>query len=142
MLKIGFLGEYEHSLDEKGRFSVPAKFRDYLKKISAEGATLVVTKGKDKCVEAYAQEDWAKLFDKFTQDLKLDDREENRAYVDSRFRNADYVNVDSAGRILLPQNLKSYAQIKDRVIIMGAGEKFKIWDPTQLKEFDKKHGGV
>lgn len=145
MLKIGFLGQYEHSLDEKGRVSIPSKYKKYVEKVTEDPehrSTVVAVKGKDKCIEVFPVEDWAKLLADFSQGAKLDDRAEDRAYVDSKFRNADYMRIDKSGRVLLPPVLKEYAGISKNVVITGAGDRFKIWDAGQLKEFDKKHGGA
>ncbi len=141
MLKIGFLGEYEHSLDEKGRVSMPSKYKKYIEKITENPDyrnIVILTKGKDKCIEAFPAEDWARLMGEFSGDMKLDDREEDRAYVNEKLRKATDVKIDKSGRILIPPKLKEYAGLSSKIMIVGGGDRFMIWGQEKLREKDEK----
>ncbi|MFN5061157.1 MAG: division/cell wall cluster transcriptional repressor MraZ [Chloroflexota bacterium] len=122
-----FLGEYEHSLDDKGRLAIPARFRTLLK----DG--LVITRGYDHCVMGLAMDSWQKLADQVS-DLppgELHSRNLQRLL----FSAAAEFTLDKQGRILLPQNLRGYANIEgDEVVIVGVNKYFEIWSPARWQE--------
>jgi MraZ protein len=115
-----FLGEYQHLVDQKGRVILPAKFRDEL----ADG--LVVTKGMEKCLFVYTPAEWARLEEgaKELPTTKKTSREFTRLF----FSQASKAAPDKQGRVLLPQNLRDYANLKKDVTVIGAGERIEIWD--------------
>lgn len=113
-----YIGEYYHSFDEKGRVNFPAKLREDL------GEQFVVTKGLDGCLSAYSMERWecmseaiAKLPQARARDLKR-----------FMFSSAVVVNPDKQGRILVPQTLRSYANITKDIAVIGASDHVEIWD--------------
>jgi len=114
-----FLGEYEHSIDVKGRLAVPAKFRPQL------GDGLVVTRGFDRCLQVYPVEQW----------LQLSERVSNlpvgsvaaRQLRRLLFAGAFDTELDRQGRILLPANLRDYAGIADQAVVTGMNTFFEIW---------------
>lgn len=114
------LGEYTHTLDEKKRLTLPKKFKDAL------GKKLVVTRGLDNCLFVYAEKEWADIAQRL--------RELSFAQADTRgfnrfmFSGAAEVAVDSAGRILLPEHLKKFAALKNKVILAGVADRVEIWD--------------
>ncbi len=118
-----FLGEFEYKLDEKGRESIPPKFRRELK----EG--VVLTTGPEKCIIAYAPSEWKKLANTLTTGSMAPSklRRLNRAI----FANAFRLNVDRQGRIALPIPLRQYAEIKDTIVIAGANTYLELWDKKQ-----------
>ena len=137
VLKIGFLGEFDHSMDEKGRVSIPSRYKKYVEKITKEPEyrnVLILAKGKDKCIEAFPAEDWTRMMDEFAQGMKLDDKDDDRRYVNEKLRKAIDVNIDRSGRILIPANLKMYAGIGKKVKILGGGDRFMIWDEKVLEK--------
>jgi MraZ protein len=116
-----FLGRYEHNIDEKGRITIPSKFREAL------GETVAVTQGFDGNLQAYPPE----LFDLLAErirGLSLMDpntRKLRRIF----FSNAEKIDFDKAGRILLPAFLRASANLSDTAILVGSGEYFELWSP-------------
>ena len=126
-----FYGEYFHSIDRKGRLILPAKFRETAKLQFIE--KFFVTRGLDKCLFMLSEEEWRSQENKlkampFT---KQQSRTFNRLY----FSGAVEVVFDSQGRILLPQNLKEYAEIKKDVVIVGVSSRIEIWAKDKWHEF-------
>ncbi len=115
-----FLGDYQHTLDAKGRVSLPAKFRAEMT------GKLVVVNGLDACLYVYPADEYAR----FTADLVAKNEFEPRVRRMQRFFTAGAVEVelDSAGRISLPPKLQKYAGLKKDVSITGSGNRIEIWD--------------
>lgn len=115
-----FIGEYNHTLDEKNRLAIPAKFRAVL----AKGA--VVTRGLDSCLFLYSKTAWQELADKLA---KLPISQSNtRAFSRLMLAGAMDVCLDKQGRIILPDYLKQYASLKKKVVITGLMNRLEIWD--------------
>ena len=115
-----FLGEYEYSMDERGRVAVPARFRDEFK------AGLVLARGLDRCITAYSPEGWQRLTGRleslsFTQ---ADVRRVQRAVYGGAYE----AELDRQGRVLLPAALRSYAEIRQGVVIVGMNDHLELWD--------------
>ncbi|MCI5971147.1 MAG: division/cell wall cluster transcriptional repressor MraZ [Clostridia bacterium] len=127
-MSYGFSGEYQHSVDAKGRMIVPSKFRDLL------GETFMVTRGLDNCLFVYPKEAW----EAFTQKLKqLPISNTNaRQFVRFFLSGAVECELDKQGRILLPQNLRTYADISKDVAVIGVGERAEIWNSEQWKAYN------
>ena len=127
----GFLGEYEATLDVKGRFLLPAGFKKQLP--DTETSRFVINRGFDKCLALYPLKTWEPLFAKITGLNEFDpkQREFRRAFLNG----ATYVDPDSAGRILLPPNLKIYASLEKDIVLMATGDKIEIWDSNKYKQF-------
>lgn len=117
-----FLGEYNHTIDDKGRVAVPAKFRKQLSK----GA--VVTRGLDNCLFLYPISEWEILAEKLS---KLPMSQANsRAFVRLMLAGAMDVELDSQGRIVLPEYLRQYASINTskKVVVAGLYNRLELWD--------------
>ena len=114
-----FMGEYNHTIDPKGRVIVPAKFRDAL------GEHFVVTKGLDGCLFVYDEKEWA-LFEEKLKTLPITNQEA-RAFVRFFLAGAAEVETDKQGRILLPSVLREYAELEKDVVLIGAGGRVEIW---------------
>lgn len=114
-----FLGEYEHSVDTKGRLAVPAKFRPQL-----EGG-LVVTRGFERCLQVYPMQQWQILSERVSS-LSLG-AAELRNLRRLLFGNASDMEIDKQGRILLPANLRTYGGIGDVAVVVGMNTYFEIW---------------
>ncbi len=126
----GLKGEYSHSVDAKGRMIVPSKLREPL------GATFVVTKGMDKCLLAYPNDEWD-IFEEKLNKLPMTNkkaREMKRYFVGS----AVDCEVDNQGRILLPANLREFAKIVKDVVIVGGIEYVEIWSKEIYNEKNNK----
>ena len=123
------IGEYLHSLDSKNRVSVPSKFRKEL------GKTVVVTRGLDKCLFLYPVEEWKKLADKLANLpwVKADARNFARLMI----AGATDVEIDSLGRILLPDYLKVYAGLEDTATVVGLYNRVEIWNPEKWVKFSE-----
>jgi MraZ protein len=126
-----FIGEYLHSIDEKGRLAIPFRFRKFLK----EGA--VVAKGLvDKSLSVYPKEEWAKLAAKLTS-LPISDSKA-RAFTRLIFSGATEVSFDRQGRILLPGYLRKYANLKTQAMIVGVYTRIEIWDEKTWNQYKQK----
>jgi len=124
-----FIGEYQHSIDEKGRLAVPVKFRNKLIK----GA--VVTRGLDNCLFLYTQEEWKSLAERLAK-LPIS-RANTRAFSRLMLAGAMDVSLDKQGRIILPDYLRKYAGIGKNVVIAGLYNRLEIWDETKWEAYKK-----
>ena len=126
-----FYGEYLHSIDRKGRLILPAKFREIAKGNFIE--KFYVTRGLDKCLFMFSEEEWRLQEAKFKAIpfTKQQSRTFNRLY----FSGAVEVFPDKQGRILLPQYLKDFAEIKKEVMIVGVSSRVEIWAKNKWEEF-------
>ncbi len=118
-----FMGRYNHTIDPKGRLSIPSKYREIL------GDEFVVSKGMDGCLFVYADEDW-KAFEAKLASLPLVN-EEARQFARFFLSGAQYVTVDKQGRILLPQDLRDFAGLEKDVVLAGTGGRIEIWSLEQ-----------
>ncbi len=118
-------GEYQHTLDAKGRLFIPAKLREQL------GDSFVVTKGLDECLFAYPQEAWEKLEQKIRQLPMSKSRSLQRFFLSS----AADVTVDRQGRIIIPPVLRSYAGLERDVVVIGVGERAELWDAQRWNAY-------
>jgi len=122
-----FRGNFEHTIDDKGRVSVPAKFRDEI--TATNDDRLVVTNFRWKsihCLDGYPYRAWIRLEDRVRQRPQLDLL--MQAFGQYYIGGARECEVDKQGRILLPQPLRAYAHLEHNVVFVGNGEKFQIWD--------------
>ena len=109
-------GTYEHSIDAKGRLFIPAKLREEL------GASFYLAMGVDTCLAVYPQSTWDRFTEKFAS-LPMSQSKKMR----SLFANAARCELDSQGRIVIPQKLKKYAGIEKDVVIIGVHDRAEIW---------------
>jgi MraZ protein len=122
-----FIGEYEHSLDEKKRISLPKAFRASL------GKKVVMTRGLDNCLFVYSRSAWEKVAAKL-QDLSFaqaDTRGFNRFILSG----AAEVEVDGAGRVLIPDHQKDFAGLKKNVVFAGVSDRVEIWDKSRWDSY-------
>jgi len=119
-----FRGSYEHSVDSKGRVSVPSRFRDILAE-RYEGK-LVLTMDFDKCVMAYPLEEWERVEEKIK--ALPQSQKEVKDYMRYVFSNAAECELDKQGRILIPPALREGARISKNVMVVGLLNKMEIWD--------------
>ncbi|NLV15782.1 MAG: division/cell wall cluster transcriptional repressor MraZ [Syntrophomonadaceae bacterium] len=125
-----FLGEYQHSLDPKGRITIPARFREEL------GDAFVVTKGLDNCLFVYSMPEWKTVEENlkrlpFTQG-------DARAFARFFFSGACECEIDKQGRILLPLSLREYANIDKDVVIIGVGSRVEVWSQENWGKYAEK----
>jgi MraZ protein len=128
-----FMGEYEHSLDAKGRLIIPSKLRGGL------GERCVATKGLDSCLFVYPVKEWEAIESRL-RELPFT-RADVRSFVRLFFSGATECELDPQGRILLAQNLRDYARIEKDVMIIGALSRVEIWARPEWEEYRKKAEG-
>lgn len=125
-----FIGEYNHSLDDKGRLAVPKKFRTAL----AKGA--VVTRGLDNCLFLYTKSEWAKLAEKLAS---LPFAQANtRAFARLMLAGAMDVDLDNQGRVIIPEYLRAFGELKKDVIVAGLYNRLEIWDEKKWADYTKR----
>lgn len=118
-----FYGQYRHSIDEKGRVSIPSAFR-YL--LMGQRGSFFVNRGFEGCIIAYPEEKWDGVV-QMVKSIPLDD-ENTRWFKRQFFSAAKEVSTDQQGRVLLPQFLKDYAKIATDVVVVGVADYVEIWD--------------
>jgi MraZ protein len=114
-----FMGEYRHSLDDKGRLFIPARMRELL------GARFVITKGLDRCLFLYSGKEWEGVQERLAQ-LPLSSSEA-RAFARFFFSGASECEPDKQGRILVPGILRQYAVLQRETVIVGVATRVEIW---------------
>jgi len=125
-----FLGEYEHTLDEKGRFAIPAKFRARL----ASGC--VITKGIDRCLVLHPMDHFAEFAAKVSV-LPITSAQA-RGFRRLEFAGAADVEPDKQGRVGLPSHLREYAHIDKQLVIIGLYDHCEIWNPETWQELKQR----
>ncbi len=123
-----FIGEYQHTIDVKGRMIVPSKFREDL------GDKFVITKGLDNCLFIYSVEEWSVLEAKL-KTLPLTSKDA-RAFVRFFFSGATECEVDKQGRILVPGNLRDYAGLEKDVAVIGVATRVEVWDREKWNNYN------
>ncbi|MCI6714212.1 MAG: division/cell wall cluster transcriptional repressor MraZ [Lachnospiraceae bacterium] len=120
-----FMGEYNHTIDAKGRLIVPSKFRETL------GDTFVVTKGLDGCLFVYDNEEWG-IFEEKLKSLPITNKEA-RQFVRFFLAGAAEVEVDKQGRILVPNVLREFAELNKDVVLIGVASRIEIWSKERFE---------
>jgi len=124
-----FLGEYQHSLDAKGRVILPAKFRDQLR----EGA--VVTKGRDGCLWVFPEEQFQEVAGRIEESQRQGARQLQAARA--FFAGAGPATPDKQGRVAIPQQLREYAGLQRDVTVVGQFKRVEIWDSQRWRDLDR-----
>lgn len=124
------IGEYVHLLDSKKRLSLPSKFRKEL------GRKVVVTRGLDNCLFIYSPREWGKISERLG-DLSIG-QADTRGFNRFMLSGAVEIDVDSIGRILIPDFLKDFANLKSKVVIAGIHSRVEIWDEKAWREYKKR----
>lgn len=128
---IGFLGEYEATLDAKGRFLLPVGFK---KQLPEEEATrFVLSRGFEKCLSLYPIKSWEPIFSQISQlnDFDPKVREFRRYFLNGAIN----LELDSAGRVLIPKNLMEHAGLEKDIVLVAAVNKIEIWDKSKYQQF-------
>lgn len=121
-------GEYEHTVDAKGRMFLPSKFRAEL------GDKVVLSRGMDGCVCIYPEAEWKKYIEKFSQHPDIDVRHVARIMTSSAME----TDVDSQGRVLIQQWMRDYAQLGKTVTVIGVDKRAEIWNREIFAEYKSK----
>lgn len=122
-----FMGEYQHSIDDKGRMIIPAKFRDLL------GTSFVVTRGLDQCLFIYPMQEWEVLEQKLKA-LPLM-KSDARAFTRFFFSGATECEWDKQGRVNLPGNLRQYAKLEKDCVVLGVSNRVEIWSKDTWEQY-------
>lgn len=115
-----FMGEYNHSIDIKGRLIIPSKLREDL------GESFVITKGLDGCLFIYTEKEWENIENKF-REMPLTTKDA-RKFSRFFFAGAAKMETDKQGRILIPNSLREFALLKKDVVLVGVLDRVEIWD--------------
>lgn len=126
----GFLGEYPATLDAKGRFLLPAGFKKQLPE--EELGRFVINRGFEMCLALYPVKNWEPLFNDISQLNDFDPKV--RQFRRNFLNGATFVEPDTAGRILVPPNLKGHASLDKDIILVAAVNKLEIWDSNKYKQ--------
>jgi MraZ protein len=122
-----FMGEFQHSIDEKGRIIIPAKFRDLL------GTSFVITRGLDQCLFVYPMKEWELLEQKLkTLPLMKSDA---RAFTRFFFSGATECEWDKQGRVNIPSNLRQYAELEKECVVLGVSSRVEIWSRSIWEQY-------
>ncbi|ATW25062.1 division/cell wall cluster transcriptional repressor MraZ [Candidatus Formimonas warabiya] len=127
-----FMGEFQHTIDPKGRLFIPVKFREGL------GETFVVTKGLDNCLFAYSMNEWKTLETKLKA-LPFT-KADARAFMRLFFSGATECELDKQGRILLPANHREYALLDKEVVVIGVSSRVEIWSKERWTAYNEQAG--
>ena len=125
-----FMGEFQHTIDTKGRLIVPHKFRNAL------GERFVATKGLDNCLFVYPVDEWRQLEEKL-KSLPITSADA-RAFVRFFFSRATECELDKQGRILLPANLREYAKLEKDVVLLGVSNRVEIWSREEWDNYSNR----
>lgn len=122
-----FLGEYLHTFDAKNRISLPSKFRKAL------GRTVVITRGLDHCLYVFAKKAWEKEAIRYAAQVNGTAAERGlaRLFLAGSFEG----DIDSAGRVLIPENLKAYARIAGKAVVAGVADRIEVWEEDAWKAY-------
>lgn len=124
------IGEYKHTVDDKNRTSLPAKFRKEL------GKKVVVTRGLDNCLFLFPHKTWRAISQ---ETAKLGHMQsESRGFNRFLFSGATEIDLDSIGRILIPDYLREFAGLKNTVIFAGVHNRIEIWDEKRWNEYKRR----
>lgn len=127
------MGEYRHTIDEKGRLIIPAKFRESL------GEKFVITRGMDGCLFGYPQSEWDKLEQKLQQ-LPLT-KKDARAFVRFFYSAATECEFDKQGRISIPRSLREHAALAKKCVVVGVSNRFEVWAQQRWDDFSSEAEG-
>lgn len=122
-----FMGEYQHTIDEKGRMIIPAKFRDDL------GDQFVITRGLDNCLFVYPKEEW-KVLEQKLKALPFT-RSDARAFTRFFFSGATECELDKQGRVNIPGALRQHAKLEKECVVIGVSNRVEIWSREMWDDY-------
>jgi len=131
--KTMLLGEFKHNVDIKGRVAIPAKFRDKL------GVGAIITRGLDNCLFVFSAKEWESLAAKLVS-LPIS-KADSRAFGRFMLSGATDVEIDAQGRILIPDYLRKFADLKKQAIVAGLYNRIEIWDAERWEKYTAKTEG-
>lgn len=123
------IGEYIHTMDDKNRLSLPAKFRKEM------GKDLVVTPGLDNCLFVFTHKEWQVIADRLAENSML--HGDTRSFNRYMFGGAQEVEVDGSGRVLIPDFLKNRANLNSKIALVGVSNRIELWDEETWNGYKK-----
>ncbi len=123
-----FIGEYTHTSDDKNRISLPAKYRKEL------GHKIVVTRGLDNCLFLYPHKTWLAISKETAEQGHI---HRDTQYTRFLFSGASEIEIDSAGRILIPEFLREFADLKNPIVFTGVHDRIEIWNDKRWQAYKK-----
>lgn len=130
-----FLGTYEHTLDDKGRLSIPSRFREVLSENQLP-ERLVITQGLDACLFGYSLDEWKKFEEKIIS--RPMNKGDDRYFIRRLFAGAVDCQLDKQGRIMLPTALRRYAGLNREAMVVGVSSRIEIWSPERWNLYLEK----
>lgn len=125
--KYMLIGEYRHTMDEKNRLSLPAKFRKEL------GKKIIMTRGLDRCLFVYPVSEWKKFSEQLAN-LSIGSAE-GRGFSRAMLGGAMEVDVDGSGRVLVPDHLKTYGELSAKVVVAGIHNRVELWNEDAWNKY-------
>ena len=125
-----FIGEYSHTIDAKKRISIPTKIRKEL------GDVAILTRGLDQCIFVYPEKEWEGIAEKLSK-LPMG-QADTRNFVRLMLAGAAEVEIDSLGRIIIPDSLKKYAELDSKAVIVGVFNRVELWSPERWARVQEK----
>ena len=130
-----FIGQSRYTIDPKSRLFIPSRFREALKEETEK--YFILTSGIDGCLYLFLPSRWSNLLETNLQGINLSNKDEERAFKRKFFSEANEVEPDAQGRILIPQFLRAYAEIKKNVVVQGVASRIEIWDERKWNAYYK-----
>lgn len=124
------IGEYTHTIDEKNRVSLPAKFR------TSMGKKIVLTQGLDNCLFVFTTKEWERIANKLSENASMLSSD-MRSFTRYMFGGAVEVEVDNIGRVLVPDFLRDRAGLKSKVVLIGVQNRLEIWNEKSWSEYKR-----
>ncbi len=140
VIRTGFVGSYHHNLDVKNRVSLPAKIKKYIEAMAStpeHASMIMLTKGKDECIEGFMVEDWERMVNQVVQNMSFK-RTPEAEELEEVAQGADQITIDKSSRIMLNADLKKYAGIEKNVVFIGSIDRFKI---ISAEKYAEKYNG-
>jgi MraZ protein len=123
------IGEYRHTIDDKNRLSLPAKFRKEM------GKSVVITPGLDSCLFIFTMKEWERISGHLSAGESSILQADNRGFNRFLLGGAVEAEVDAVGRMLLPEPLRERAKLTAKVVIIGVGDRAELWDEAVWNEY-------
>jgi MraZ protein len=137
MVGMYLSGEFDHTLDPKGRVTLPARYRDYFR----DGVVLVRFPDREPCISVFHPDSWGEFDQKYLESLNVFENEADAWRARDIYKNQDSIEPDAQGRVLLPAQRIKELGLNGKVKIIGARTHLEIWDPETLAAEEEKRRG-
>ncbi len=123
------IGQFNHTIDDKNRLSLPAKFRQEM------GKKVVITPGLDSCLFIFSMKEWEKIAERLSVKEGSIFQADNRGFNRYLLGGAVEVEIDGAGRMLIPEHLRDRAKLKSKVVFIGVKDRAELWDESSWESY-------